>query len=106
MVAAVRSAVIGPASMIAMGTVVTGSLSSRRPKMPARPAALLAGFPDTHFIPSRSAEPSRAWPGSSAGMAWANDAWRPRVHPDLGRQLGARRQSAERGLGEVEPLGQ
>ncbi len=29
-----------------------------------------------------------------------------RVHPDLGRQLGAIRQAAERGLGKVEPFGQ
>ena len=41
--------------------------------MPARPTALLAGFPDTHFMPSRSPLPSAAAPGSSAGMACAKD---------------------------------
>ena len=52
--------------------------------MAARPAALLAGFPDTHFIPSRSAEPSSARPGSSAGIACANDAWGRGCTPILG----------------------
>ena len=35
---------------------------------------LFAGLPATHFMPIRSAEPSAASPGRSAGIAWANDA--------------------------------
>ena len=57
-------------------------------------------------MPSRSAEPSAAAPGSSAGIACANDAARPRVHADLGRQLGAPAQAPERRLGEGESLGE
>ncbi len=41
--------------------------------MPASPAALLAGFPPTHFMPSRSSEPSSAARGRRAGIAWANE---------------------------------
>ena len=57
-------------------------------------------------MPSRSAEPSGAPPGSSAGIACAKDAAGARVHPDLRRQLGpaggpeAPRQAPESPLGE------
>ncbi len=62
-VAAVRSAVIGPASRIAVGTPVTGSLSSSVALMAGMPRSLLWLTASTHFMPTRSAIPDASPPG-------------------------------------------
>ena len=72
--AAVRSAVIGPPSMIATGRPVVASLSTTTALIAGRPRARLAApNPMTHLTPSRSSEPSPEAPRRNAGIAWAND---------------------------------
>ena len=71
--AAVRSAVIGPASRMASGTPVVESARRTRPWSAGRSRPLLAGNPAIHFIPSRSSPPSGEAPRRYAGIACAND---------------------------------
>ena len=68
--AAVRWAVIGPASRMPVGTPVAGSLSRSSPWIAGRPSAWFPLNPSTHFMP-RPSRPSS--PGMNAGIAWAND---------------------------------
>ena len=79
--AAVRLAVIGPASMTATGRPVRGSLTTTSPCRAGSRAAALVGKPAIHFMPTRSADPSAAGPRRYAGMAWtklsAGRGWRP-----------------------------
>ena len=131
LIAAVRSAVIGPASRIAAGTPVRGSVSSTRPWIAGSPSARLPGKPAIHFIPSRSSRPSGRRRAGAAGIAWANEpsgrGWTPifggssasldeRGHCPLGepepllerrhrgRDVGRRRGSAS-GIGSSSPIG-
>ncbi len=99
-IAAVRWAVIGPASRIPVGTPVCASLSSRIPWIAGSPRALLAWKPRTHFMPRRSASPVA--PGMNAGIACANEPSGRRVHADLGRQLGRAGEAAKGLRGELE----
>ena len=62
-VAAVRSAVIGPASRIAVGTPVTGSLSRSVAWIAGMPRSLFWLTARTHFMPTRSAPPEASTPG-------------------------------------------
>jgi hypothetical protein len=52
--AAVRWAVMGPPSRIAIGKPVSGSFRITVALMPGRPRAALVAKPATHFIPTRS----------------------------------------------------
>ena len=70
-IAAVRWAVIGPASRIPVGTPVTGSLSSRSPWIAGRPSAWFAVEPQ-HPLHAQAVGAVRR-PGMNAGIAWAND---------------------------------
>ena len=72
--------------------------------MAGSPAATFSGKPTTHFMPSRSSDPSPAEPGSQAGMAWAKESTGPGSDTDLGGQLGSRPQPQHGALGEVQPL--
>ena len=52
--AAVRAAVISPASMIPIGNPVAASLTTITPEMYGSPCSLFAGKPDTHFSAATS----------------------------------------------------
>ena len=88
--AAVRWAVIGPPSRIAVGTPVAASLSTTTAWMRRQPERVVGREAATHFIPSRSSAPGSA-PRRCAGMACANELCGRGWTPILG---GARRSAA------------
>ena len=71
--AAVRAAVIGPPSRIAVGTPVAASLRTTTALIAGSPSPLFVANPATHLMPSRSSPPSASGPRRCAGMAWANE---------------------------------
>ena len=71
--AAVRWAVIGPPSMIAVGTPVAASFRTTVALMAGSPSARFAPKPGTHLMPRRSSPPSASCPRRCAGIAWANE---------------------------------
>src|SRR6185369_15827634 len=71
LIAAVRWAVIGPASRIAVGTPVSGSLRTTTAAIDGSPRLEFSGEPATHFMPTRS--PVTLSPRRWAGIAWANE---------------------------------
>ena len=75
--AAVRCAVIAPASITASGSPLRPSLRITRALYVGNPCAGFSGKPTIHLMPMRSAPPSASAPRSRAGIAWASDpGWR------------------------------
>src|SRR6185369_6475891 len=77
LIAAVRCAVIGPPSRMAVGRPLSASLRTTMAEIEGSPSALLVAYPATHFMPTRSspAEAPRRWAGiactnESAGRGW------------------------------------
>ena len=101
--AAVRWAVIGPASRMPIGTPVAGSLRIATAWIAGIPIALFVGKPSTHLMPTRSSAGSApSAPRRWAGMACAKELGRTGRDADLGRQLrGARRERAHRQVRRV-----
>ena len=79
--AAVRTAVMAPASRTARSSPVAASLSSNVAWMAGMPRVRFCGNPATHLMPSRSSAVPGPGPRSHAGMACANEAsgrgWTP-----------------------------
>ena len=104
--AAVRWAVIGPPSRIAIGRPVAASLSTTTALIAGRPSALFVPNPATHFIPTRSSLPSVGRAPKVGRHRVHERPIGPRVHRDLRRQLRIVDERRERALGQLQPLGE
>ena len=69
-----------------------------------RPSAVVRREPATHFIPSRSSAPSGSAPAQVRRHRVRERALRPRVDPDLRRQLGVGDERGHRLLGQRQAL--
>ena len=102
--AAVRSAVIGLASITATGTPVTGSLSSRVAWIPGRPQRRVRRVAHDPFHADEVAGPGRVVAREVGRHRMPERAVGPRVDADLGRQLGVAGEPPQGQLRERQAL--
>ena len=100
--AAVRSAVIGPPSRIAVGSPVAASLMTTTALIAGSPSSLLVPNPATHFMPEEVVATLRIRPTQVRRHRVRERAVRARMDADLGRQLGIGDQSGHRLLGQLQ----
>ena len=102
--AAVRSAVIGPPSRIALGSPVAASLMTTTALIAGSPSSLFVPNPATHFMPEQVTATARIRPTQVRRHRVRERAVRPRMDPDLGRQLGIGDERGHRLLGQRQAL--